>query len=118
MVHESMRNADMKSCIQECLSCHSICLETIQECLKKGDDHVTPDHIRLLNNCAEICQTSANFMLTGSEFHTRTCAVCAEVCEACEKSCRDVGETDCADACKRCAESCRAMSGGRKFAAA
>jgi hypothetical protein len=29
--------------------------------------------------CAEICRTSAFFMELGTEFHKRTCAVCAEV---------------------------------------
>jgi hypothetical protein len=31
----------------------------------------------LLLDCAEICQTAANFMLRNSELHSRTCAVCA-----------------------------------------
>ena len=33
----------------------------------------------VLLDCAEICQTSANFMLRGSPLHTNTCAACAIV---------------------------------------
>lgn len=105
---------EMKQCIQECLNCHSVCLETIQYCLGKGGKHADPDHIRLLENCAEICQTSANFMLTGSDFHSRTCSVCAEICSACAKSCEALGDDPqmkvCAEACRSCAESCQRMS--------
>ena len=76
--------------------------------------HAEPAHIRLLSDCAEICQTSANFMLRGSELHSRTCGVCAEVCERCATECDRMGDDAqmkvCADMCRRCAESCRQMS--------
>jgi hypothetical protein len=65
--------------------------------------------------CAKICETSAAFMLAGSEFHTRTCGVCSEVCRACEQSCRSMAAGDqtmkqCADMCKRCSASCEQMA--------
>jgi hypothetical protein len=114
-------NQELQNCIQECLSCHSTCLATVQYCIQKGGKHAEKQHIQLLLACAEICQTSANFMLAGSEFHTRTCEVCAEVCDACEKSCRQMADDEvmkaCAEACKRCAESCRKMSGPGRVAA-
>ena len=104
----------MRSCIQECTSCHGICVETVTHCLETGGKHAEAAHIRLLLDCAEICQTSANFMLRGSEFHARTCGVCAEVCERCAASCESLGDDqhmkDCAQACRRCAESCRQMA--------
>jgi hypothetical protein len=107
---------DMRQCIQNCLDCHRVCLETVAYCLQKGGKHADPKHLRLLMDCAEICQTSANFMLRGSELHTRTCFACAEVCERCEASCASMGDDAtmkaCADACRRCAESCRKMSSG------
>jgi hypothetical protein len=83
-------------------------------CLQKGGRHAEPAHIRLLQDCAEICQTSANFMLRGSELHTRTCGVCAKVCERCAAECArmsdDTQMKTCADMCRRCAESCQQMS--------
>ena len=105
---------DFQHCIQECLQCHSICLETLTHCLQKGGAHAEAAHIRLLLDCVEICQTSANFMLRGSDLHSRTCGVCAEVCERCAQDCERMGDDAqmkaCAEACRRCAESCRQMA--------
>ena len=107
-------NSEMQQCIENCLDCHSICLNTVTYCLQKGGHHAEPAHIRLLQDCAEICQTSANYMLRGSDLHTRTCGVCAEVCERCAAECDRMGDDAqmkaCADMCRRCAESCRLMS--------
>ena len=104
----------MQRCIQECLQCHRSCLEIVTHCLRTGGTHAEAGHIRLLLDCAEICQTSANFMLRGSDLHTHTCGVCAEVCERCARSCEQMGNDEqmqaCAEVCRRCAESCRQMA--------
>jgi hypothetical protein len=79
-----------------------------------GGRHAESAHIRLMLDCAEICQTSANFMLRGSELHSRTCGVCAEVCERCARDCEQLGDDAhmraCAEACRRCADSCKHMA--------
>lgn len=110
---ESMQ-ASMQECIQNCLNCHSICIATVTHCLNLGGTHASPQHIRLLLDCAEICQTSANFMLRGSDFHMLTCAACAEICRQCADSCAQMGDDAtmlaCADACRRCADSCQQMA--------
>ena len=110
----SHKSPEMQRCIQECLSCHAVCLETVPHCLQMGGEHAQEAHIRLLLDCAEICQTSANFMLRGSELHGRTCAVCAEVCQRCAQDCErfmdDPMMQACAQACRACAESCRQMA--------
>ena len=107
-------STEMQQCVDECLSCYSTCEQTIQHCLEMGGKHAEPAHIRLMADCAEICRTSAGFMLRGSPLHTSTCGVCAEVCRACEKECRKMREDPemlkCADACARCAESCERMA--------
>ena len=80
-------------------------------CLEVSGQHAEPKHFRLMLACAEICQTSANLMLMGSDYHKRICAICAEICEACARSCEEIGDMqDCVDACRRCAESCRRMA--------
>lgn len=113
-------SASMQKCIDECLSCHQICVQTVDHCLTKGGEHADPAHIRTLLDCAEICQTSASFMLRGSEIHPEVCSTCTEVCDLCAASCDRIGNEDfmkqCADACRRCAESCRQMAGTRKAA--
>ncbi|MBY0472144.1 four-helix bundle copper-binding protein [bacterium] len=110
----------VQQCIDNCTKCHDVCLQTISYCLSKGGKHAELSHIRLLTNCAEICQTSANFMLTGSDFHQDICRACAELCERCAEDCekfaQDAQMKNCADICRRCADSCRKMSGERKAA--
>jgi hypothetical protein len=107
----------MQECIAECLKCHSICLSTVSHCLELGGVHADPAHIGLLLDCAEICQTSANFMLRGSERHQLACGLCAELCRACADDCEqmagdDVAMRECAEECRRCAESCRRIAQG------
>jgi hypothetical protein len=102
----------MEECIRECQQCHHVCLETaMNHCLKFGGEHTEPRHFRLMMNCAEICQTSANFMLSGSDLHKLTCGVCAEVCRRCGESCAELdGMEDCAAECRKCAETCQKMA--------
>ena len=83
-------------------------------CLAQGGKHTASEHLRLLADCAEICQTSANFMLRGSPLHVQTCAACAAICqrcaEACESMSNDAVMKACAEACRRCADNCQRMS--------
>jgi len=105
----------MLLCIQNCMDCHRACVQTLVYCTRQGGHHADPDHLRLMMDCAEICQTSANFMLRGSPLHAHTCAACAAVCEACADDCErmasDLRMKACADTCRHCAASCRQMAG-------
>jgi hypothetical protein len=105
----------MQVCIQACQDCHDSCLSTTRHCLEMGGQHASPAHITLLLDCAQICHTSADFMLRGSVLHGRTCGVCAEVCERCAEDCERLGANDqqmqsCARMCRQCADSCRRMA--------
>lgn len=105
---------DLASCIEACSTCHRVCLAAMSECLKQGGEHADAAHLRLLVDCAEICGTSANFMLRRSDLHPVICAACAEICERCAESCATLdSETmqHCAEVCRACAASCRTMSG-------
>ncbi len=110
--HQHRMASPMQDAIKACLDCHSMCLQTAMNfCLERGGRHVEQQHFRLMINCAELCQTSANFMLSDSPLHGRVCAICAEACEACAKSCEKVGDMrECAEECQRCAKSCRSMT--------
>lgn len=107
-----MPAAAMQAAIKACMDCHSTCLQTAMNyCLEAGGRHAGAAHLRLMLNCAELCQTSANFMLSNSPLHGRVCGVCAEACEACARSCEEVGGMrECRDECLRCAKSCRSMA--------
>ena len=105
---------EMRACIEACTSCAEECTAMIEHCLKMGGAHADPSHITTMLDCAEICRTSANFMLRNSSLHTETCGVCAVVCRTCEESCRALDGPEmkeCADECARCAESCEKMAG-------
>ncbi|MBN8555450.1 MAG: four-helix bundle copper-binding protein [Deltaproteobacteria bacterium] len=108
---------ELKDCIDNCTTCHDVCAETIQYCLEKGGKHAEAKHIRLLIDCAEICQTSANYMLRGSDLHPETCRTCAIVCDQCAESCEQMtGDAEmkcCADICRKCADSCHRMESKR-----
>lgn len=117
MPHSHELSAEMRQCIENCLACHAACTETTLHCLSLGGEHAEPKHIRLMLDCAQICATSADFLLRTSHYHSRTCGVCAEICNACAKECDEMAGEDppmkaCAEACRKCAESCGAMAQG------
>ncbi len=103
----------MQQCIENCQTCHATCLQMLsQHCLEVGGKHVEPTHFRLMLDCAQICATSADFMLRGSAHHTHICRECAEICAKCADSCEQVGGMEeCVRACRACAESCSEMGG-------
>ena len=102
----------MRACVDACLNCYVSCLSGFSgHCLVVGGPHVEAGHARLMLACAEICRTSAHFMLLGTPHHKHTCAECAEICTQCAQDCERLdGMQDCAEACRRCAETCRAMA--------
>lgn len=105
-----------QQCLDDCLECHRACTETVVYCLQMGGALAAPDHIRLMLDCAEICQTSAGFMLRHSPLHDRVCAASADICERCAANCDGMADDDpamreCAETCRRCARSCREMAG-------
>jgi hypothetical protein len=108
---------EMLACIRMCSDCHRACLETVTYCLQQGGRHAEANHVRLLHDCAEICQTSANFMLRGSDLHYLTCGACAEICQRCAEDCErmadDLRMAACAEECRRCAAMCREMAGAK-----
>ncbi len=99
---------EMNRCIEACLGCYRACLGTAMNlCLETGGKHVEPVHFRLMMACAEICRTSAHFMLINTPHHKHTCRECAECADDCE---RIGGMEECVAMCRACAESCRKMA--------
>lgn len=111
----SILNPHLKECIEKCLNCQRVCLETIQQCLSLGGEHVMKEHIALLMVCADICQTSARAMSLGAESHIVLCHACSQICQDCAKSCASMGDEFmqiCARICEECADWCARMSTG------
>jgi hypothetical protein len=105
---------ELDECIEACLQCHVVCAMTAQYSLARGGALAEVGHVGLLLDCAEICQTSANFMVRGSPYHSVTCSACAELCRACAEACRAFADDEnlahCAEVCESCAESCERMA--------
>jgi hypothetical protein len=115
-----MLDSKIKECIELTTECHATCVETFTYCLGLGGRHRDEEVLRLLLDCAEVCQTAARLMLHRSAFHARGCALCAEICRCCAEICGQFPEdkqlTACAESCRRCAESCASMSETAKAA--
>ena len=105
---------DMRKCILTCLECHRICIETMAHGLARGGPYVDNRLIQTLSDCADICHTSASFMMRQSDMHTRICGVCANVCDRCAHDCDGFKDDEqmaiCVAICRQCAQSCRDMT--------
>lgn len=113
-VHATTRklSKDEKLCIPDCMECHRTCLEAVQYCLQKGGALAAPEHIKLLLDCADMCATTANFMLRASEMEDAVCHACALVCQRCAESCESFDDPRmkaCAKVCRACEGPCKRM---------
>jgi hypothetical protein len=111
-----MPDSRLQHCIAACGNCQETCLETLVHSLAIGGKHAEAHHIRVLLDCAEACQTAANFMLRGSDLYGLFCEPCAAVCDACARSCEPLADDDqqmnrCVESCRRCADACREVAG-------
>lgn len=114
MSEDSSRSSLMEECIQNCMDCYRICLETFTYGIQKGGRYVEPNHLQVLTDCIETCRTSAHMMIKGSELHPQMCGVCAEACRRCAESCEAMADDEqmkkCAEMCRKCEQSCRQMA--------
>jgi len=113
-------NNFMKACIEKCWECRDECQDVLfNHCLEEGGTHAEAAHVKLMTDCIQICQISADFMVRNSEMHSATCTACADICDACANSCEAVGGEEmkrCAELCRECASSCRSMDEVKKAA--
>ena len=92
----------IQDCTQDCLNSHVTCMDTAMSVMQQGGK---PDMVRLLLDCAEICQTSAHFMIRDSEVQGYANQACAEISTRCAECCMQEGLTDCGNACRATANS-------------
>jgi hypothetical protein len=110
-----LQNEKWPSCIDACMRCAESC-EYCATC------DLQEDNLKMMINCAQanracasVCWTSAQLMSMDSEFATKFCNICADICDACAKECERHTDMDhcqqCAQSCRKCANECRRMSG-------
>jgi hypothetical protein len=105
----------MRDCIESASEAYTVCTETLTHCLHGDGELGDARHLRLLIDCAEICQTAENALLRASELSQLLATVCIEACEKCAESCRALDGSDeqlalCAEVCLRCADRCRELA--------
>lgn len=100
-------------CIQNCVHCHLICRQMVQHSLQMGGVYAEASHVRLFEDCSEICEVTADFMLRESNHYRKLCAVCIEACDATSERCRrfpeDTRMAACAAACEETSRVCKQM---------
>lgn len=103
-----------QECVDKLLDCYKACGVCLQHCISMGGTHATEEHLSVLIECEEICQTAADFLMSDSKFAQELCGICARVADNCADSCLEVDGNDetmkeCAHACREAAEACRIM---------
>ena len=84
--------AAMRACIGLCLNCADVCAAT-RRVLSRQTRYDPLLVQRLLGACVRACASSAAECSRHAEHH-RHCAICAEVCAACERACRKLLEAE------------------------
>jgi hypothetical protein len=103
-------NPMTQSAVTDLWDCHRMCEEMIAECLRRGGEHASPDRIRMLTDCADICQITADFLVRNSEVASKMCGMCAEMCIRCAEMFERTGDDQFAQKCRKCADACRQMA--------
>ena len=101
----------LRNCIERCEDCHDVCMEAVPGFLQGSRAHGQYLLVRLLLDCAQICDATRELMLRSSDFYRQLCDLCAQVCERCAQACEREGADPmlarCAEECRRCAAACR-----------
>jgi hypothetical protein len=106
---------EARDCIRATSDCYSVSAETFNYCLEGEVGVRDPQLMRLLVDAGEVCQTTQNSLLRGSELSVMLAAVCVEACEQLAARCRDVDGSDeqltrCAEMCDETADCCRRLA--------
>jgi hypothetical protein len=105
-------SSEIEDAVAKLLHCHRTCLGmAMTHCVEMGGEHARPQHLRLMLDCAQVCATTADFLLRKSQFHTQVAALCADICDTCAADCGQVGQMEESEAaCRACAQACRVVA--------
>ncbi len=103
-----------QACIDACGRCAQACWECFEACLNEQDLKARAGCVKMLVECARMCEMSMGGMSANARFAKQHCSLCAEVCDACAQDCNmflDEHCQKCAQECSACAQECRNMAG-------
>jgi hypothetical protein len=108
----SAASADKQSAVASALHCARTCYEmAMSQARQPGGKPLEVEHLALMLNCADLCETTARFLINDSPVQARVAGVCAEVCQECARHCERVNDmNECVDACRACAVDCGRLS--------
>lgn len=110
----TVMSKEMRDCVNACMTCHSVCEETMSSCIQAGGQD-RMQIMRALMDCAEMTRMCADMMMRRSPLSAEMCAMCARACDMCAEACMSMPDDQqmmrCAEACRRCSEMCRTMAG-------
>jgi hypothetical protein len=89
-----------------------MCLQTMQNCLKKGGKFADAKLSLMLAECAQLCQVTADMAATDSARCAALADACAKHCDDCARMCDAMAESvldECAASLRQCAAACRAI---------
>jgi hypothetical protein len=73
--------------VAACNTCRASCLEIVGYSIRMQGYYAEVGHVRLLEDCARICETMVDFVLRGSELSGALRTLCADVCRRCAQDC-------------------------------
>jgi hypothetical protein len=103
----------MWDCVSVCSDTQRSCLDTVRYCLDMGGRFSASGRIRVLLDCASMCQTTAEDSRHGSILYEQSASYCAHLCERVARELYPLAADDmiqaCILACQRCAEYCQGI---------
>lgn len=95
--------------------CYGICMDTLNYALEKGFDYANSRVLKLLLDCADICQVTSTFMFPNSNPARRVAEICSLVSDNCADVCDEFKDDAqfqlCSKICRRAANSTRVVAG-------
>ena len=99
------------SLLENLLLCVDACNTCAVACLDEENASKMKNCIKMDLDCAEICQTSINFITRDSLYTKEILQMCFKLCEACALECGIHTGMEhcvkCAERCKQCANECK-----------
>ncbi len=101
---------ETQQAIQDLLNCQQVCSQTAETDRQSSGSHAGESHVQMLQDCAELCLTTAHFLQHGSALAGYLCQTCAQVTTIFANEFDEMGDTDVANVCRNVAWSTNQLS--------